>query len=93
MFPQKIYDRKTKLNYKNTLITGPKGVGKTFLIFNFLKNFKESFEYYDFSDYKEKKFELASDLIIFDNYDFSVKIPANKTVFITSSKNIHIIAS
>ncbi|WP_024789507.1 ATP-binding protein [Lebetimonas sp. JH292] len=90
MFPKKIYDRKIKLNYENTLITGPKGVGKTFLIFNFLKKFKGSWEYYNFSDYREKNFELTSDLIIFENFDFSVKIPADKTVFITSSENIEI---
>jgi AAA+ ATPase superfamily predicted ATPase len=44
MLPKKIYDRKIKLNYENTLITGPKCVGKTFLIFNFLKNFKGTYE-------------------------------------------------
>jgi ATP-dependent protease Clp ATPase subunit len=32
-FPKvKIYERKIKLEYRNTLIIGPKGVGKTFLI-------------------------------------------------------------
>jgi hypothetical protein len=89
MLPKKIYDRKIKLNYENTLIIGPKGVGKTFLIFNFLKNFKGNWEYYDFSDYREKKFKFESDLIIFDNFDFSIDLP-NKTIFITSNKNINI---
>jgi hypothetical protein len=89
MLPKKIYDRKIKLNYENTLITGPKGVGKTFLIFNFLKNFKGTYEYYDFADYREKQFKFEADLIIFDNFDFSVDLP-NKTTFITSSKNITI---
>jgi predicted AAA+ superfamily ATPase len=89
MLPKKIYDRKVKLNYENTLIIGPKAVGKTFLIFNFLKNFKGTWEYYDFSDYREKNFKFNSDLIIFDNYDFSVEIPSI-TTFITSSKNIKI---
>jgi DNA integrity scanning protein DisA with diadenylate cyclase activity len=89
MLPKKIYDRKIKLNYENTIITGPKGVGKTFLIFNFLKNFKGTYEYYDFSDYREKNFKFESDLIIFDNFDFSIKIP-QKTTFITSNQNIDI---
>ena len=40
-FPKiKIYPRKEKLLFQNTLIIGPKGVGKTFLILDFLKNFK-----------------------------------------------------
>ena len=90
ILPKKIYERKVKLNFENTLITGAKRVGKTFLIFNFLKNFKGTFEYYDFSDYREKKFEFKADLIIFDNFDFSIEIPENKTVFITSQKNINI---
>jgi predicted AAA+ superfamily ATPase len=89
MLPKKIYDRKIKLNYENTLITGPKGVGKTFLIFNFLKNFKGTYEYYDFSDYREKQFKFDADLIIFDNYDFSIEIP-DKITFITSDKNINL---
>jgi predicted AAA+ superfamily ATPase len=88
MLPKKIYDRKVKLNYENTLIIGPKAVGKTFLIFNFLKNFKGTYEYYDFRDYREKNLKLESDLIIFENFDFSVEIPHNKKVFITSDKNI-----
>ncbi len=86
--PKKILDRKIKLNYENTLITGPKRVGKTFLVFHFLKNFKGTYSYIDFEDYREKKFDFeSSDLVIFDNFDFSAEIPKNKTVFIISSKN------
>lgn len=87
--PKKIFDRKIKLNYENTLITGPKRVGKTFLVFNFLKNFKGKYKYIDFSDYKEQNFDFNDvDLVIFDNYDFSVPIPLNKTVFVISQENI-----
>ncbi|GAX86713.1 conserved hypothetical protein [Lebetimonas natsushimae] len=89
MLPKKIYDRKIKLNFENTLITGPKGVGKTFLIFNFLKTFKGTYEYYDFSDYREKQFKFDADLIIFDNFDFSIEIP-DKITFITSNENINL---
>ena len=38
MFPKKIHDRKVKLNFENTIISGPKAIGKTFLVFNFLEN-------------------------------------------------------
>jgi predicted AAA+ superfamily ATPase len=90
--PKKIFDRKIKLNYENTLITGPKRVGKTFLVFNFLKNFKGKYKYIDFSDYREKNFnDLQNyDLIVFDNYDFSIPIPQDKVCFIISDKNISI---
>jgi hypothetical protein len=86
MFSKKIYDRKIKLNYENTLIIGPKGVGKTFLVFNFLKDFNGKYSYVDFEDYREKVIDYSADLIIFDNYDFSVDIPKDKVVFVLSSK-------
>ncbi|MEO1924137.1 MAG: AAA family ATPase [Nautiliaceae bacterium] len=88
--PKKIFERKTKLELKNTIITGPKRVGKTFLVFNFLKNFKGKYKYIDFEDYREKSFDFDNvDLIIYDNYDFSVPIPPI-TTFIISQKNIEI---
>ncbi|EDM23677.1 AAA family ATPase [Caminibacter mediatlanticus] len=88
--PKKIFDRKTNLQFKNTLITGPKRVGKTFLVFNFLKNFKGKYKYIDFSDYKEKDLDFSDvDLVIFDNFDFSAPIPPI-TTFIITNENINI---
>jgi predicted AAA+ superfamily ATPase len=90
MFSKKIYDRKVKLNYENTLIVGPRGVGKTFLIFNFLKEFSGSYKIIDFDDYREKSFDFQEDLIILENYDFSIPIPEDKVVFVTSREDIEI---
>jgi len=88
--PKKIKQRKISLKFQNTLITGPKRVGKTFLVFNFLKNFKGKYKYIDFSDYKEKEFDFSDiDLVIYDNYDFSVPLPP-VTTFVISNKNIDI---
>ncbi len=88
--PKKIFDRKIKLQFKNTLITGPKRVGKTFLVFNFLQNFKGKYKYIDFSDYKEKNFNFSDvDLVIYDNFDFSAPIPPI-TTFIITNENIDI---
>ncbi len=88
--PKKIFDRKIKLQFKNTLITGPKRVGKTFLVFNFLQNFKGKYKYIDFSDYKEKNFDFSDvDLVIYDNFDFSAPIPPI-TTFIITNENIDI---
>ena len=89
--PKKIYDRKVKLNFENTLITGPKRVGKTFLVFNFLQNFKGKYKYIDFEDYREIDDDFEGiDLLIYDNYDFSFPIPKHITTFVISSKNINI---
>jgi len=90
ILPKKIYERKVKLNYENTLIVGPKRVGKTFLVFNFLKNFKGKYKYIDFSDYREKDLDFNGvDLVILDNFDFQIEIPPI-TTFIISEKNISI---
>jgi len=87
LLPKKIYDRKIKLNLENTIITGPKGVGKTFLVFHFLKDFSGNYKYIDFSDYREKDFDFSGyDLVIFDNFDFSVEIPEITTFIITDKK-------
>ena len=90
MLPKKINQRKIKLNFENTLITGPKRVGKTFLVFDYLKTFKGKYKYIDFSSYKEKDFNFEGiDLVVYDNYDFSYPIP-NLTTFVISEKNVNI---
>ncbi len=88
MLLKKPYDRKIKLNYENTVISGPKAIGKSFLVFNFLKNFKGKYKYIDFADYREKNFDFSGiELAILDNFDFSIEIPPIVT-FIITDKNI-----
>jgi len=90
-FPKvKIYERKIKLQYQNTLIVGPKGVGKTFLILDFLKDFKGKFIYIDLDDPREKRINLKEyDLVIIENYNRFFPLP-NTTTFLTSSENINV---
>jgi predicted AAA+ superfamily ATPase len=86
----KVYERKIKLKYQNTLITGPKGVGKTFLILDFLKDFKGKFIYIDLDDPREKRLDLSGyDLVILENYNKFFPLP-NTTTFLTSSKDLSI---
>ena len=87
MFPKKIHDRKVKLNFENTVISGPKAIGKTFLVFNFLENFNGKYKYIDFADYREKNFDFSGvDLLILDNFDFSIEIPDITTFIITDQE-------
>jgi len=90
-FPKvKIYERKIKVQYQNTLIVGPKGVGKTFLILDFLKDFKGKFIYIDLDDPREKRINLKEyDLVIIENYNRFFPLP-NTTTFLTSSENINV---
>jgi len=85
LLPKKINERKVKLQFENSIISGPKGVGKTFLVFNFLENFKGRYKYLDFADYREKNLDFDGyDLAILDNFDFSIDIPPITTFIITS---------
>jgi len=85
-----IYERKVKLEYRNTLIVGPKGVGKTFLILDFLKDFDGKFIYIDLEDPREKKIDLKGyDLVIIENYNRFFPLP-NARIFITSSKDMFV---
>ena len=90
-FPKvKIYERKIKLEYQNTIIYGPKGVGKTFLILDFLKNFNGKFIYIDLNDPREKKLNLSGyDLVILENYNRFFPLP-NTITFLTSINEFHI---
>ncbi len=91
LFPKtKIYERKVKLKYQNTLIVGPKGVGKTFLILNFLRDFEGKFIYIDLDDPREKRLNLSEyDLVILENYNRFFPLP-NVVTFLTSTKNIKV---
>ena len=87
MLPKKIHDRKVKLNFENTIISGPKAIGKTFLVLNFLENFNGKYKYIDFADYREKNFDFSGvDLLILDNFDFSIEIPDITTFIITDQE-------
>ena len=90
-FPKvKVYERKIKLKYENTIIYGPKGVGKTFLILDFLKDFEGKFIYIDLNDPREKKIDLSGyDLVILENYNKFFPLP-NTVTFLTSTKEFFI---
>jgi len=90
-FPKvKIYERKIKLKYQNTFIYGPKGVGKTFLILDFLKDFDGKFIYIDLNDPREKRLDLSGyDLVILENYNKFFPLP-NTTTFLTSTTDMHL---
>ena len=91
-FPKvKIYERKIKLKFENTIIFGAKGVGKTFLILDFLKEFKGKFLYLDLNDPREKKIDFRGyDLVIIENYNKMFPLPNNCITFLTSQTQISI---
>jgi len=90
-FPKvKVYERKIGLEYKNSIVIGAKGVGKTFLILKFLESFKGKFIYIDLKDPREKRIDLSGyDLVILENYNRFFPLP-NTTTFLTSTSDMDI---
>jgi len=88
MYPKIIRKRKISLNLENSIVVGPKRVGKSFLAFDLIKDI-DGVVYINFEDYKKEfQFENAK-VVIFDNYDFSIPIPNIPTI-ILSRKDISI---
>ncbi len=92
-------ERKQRITHPKTIINGPSKVGKSYLIFDFLSNFKnEDYIYVDFldmrNDKKEIEFELDSFLrakkikvLVLENFDFSFDLPYCDNIIITTNIN------
>ncbi len=94
-------ERKTKINSSKTLICGASKVGKSYLIFDFLSNFKnEEYLYIDLADLRNKNIieELAFleefisknsiKVLVLENFNFDCKIPNCENIILSSQKNI-----
>jgi len=89
-------ERKTQITHPKTIITGPPKSGKSFLIFDYLQNFKqEEYIYIDFNDYRNEKEEIEQNLeeyvfrnkikvIVLENFEFDFKIPFCDSVIIST---------
>jgi len=94
--------RKVTITAKKTLLLGPKGSGKSTLIFDYLSHkSKGSYLYIDFDDFrlKDKNIEdfLESFLnkhhiscLVLENFDFSFKIPLIDEVIVSTNKKYSI---
>ncbi|WP_320033340.1 AAA family ATPase [Halarcobacter sp.] len=89
-------ERKSKITHPKTILLGAPKVGKSFLIYDYLSNFKsKEYLYIDFDDYRNEKEEIAQNLeeyvfrnnikvIVLENFLFDIKIPFCDSVIITS---------
>ena len=81
-------ERKTKIENKKTIICGASKVGKSYLVYDFLSNFKnEEYLYIDFFDLRnsniDKELSLLDDFIslkdikvlVLENFNNQCKIP------------------
>ena len=94
-------ERKTKIEHKKTIICGASKVGKSYLVYDFLSNFKnEEYLYIDFFDLRnsniDKELSLLDDFIslkdikvlVLENFNNECKIPNCENIILTSQKNI-----
>ncbi|QEZ89559.1 AAA family ATPase [Aliarcobacter cibarius] len=94
-------ERKIKIINSKTIICGPSKVGKSYLVYDFLSNFKnEDYLYIDFFDLRNKNItnelqfldefikEKNVEVLILENFDHQCKIPDCTNIILTSQKNI-----
>ena len=94
-------ERKTKIENKKTIICGASKVGKSYLVYDFLSNFKnEEYLYIDFFDLRnsniDKELSLLDDFIslkdikvlVLENFNNQCKIPNCENIILTSQKSI-----
>ena len=93
-------ERKKSIDFKNTIIIGPPKSGKSYLIYDYLSSYKrEQYLYIDFADYKneikytQKELESfieknAIEVLVLENFDFSIDLPHNiESIIITTKIN------
>ena len=92
------FERKTRITHPKTILTGPPKCGKSYLIFDYLSNFKsENYLYLDLSDLRNNKEEIAQNLALFikqhpikvlviEEFEFDFEFPIVDSVIITTSQ-------
>jgi predicted AAA+ superfamily ATPase len=90
--------RKLSIDTKKLLLLGPRGSGKSTLIFDYLSHLsKGSFLYIDFDDFRVREKIKREDIenfikknsisvLVLEHFDFSFSVPACQEVIITTSE-------
>ncbi len=91
------FERKIRITHPKTILNGPLKCGKSYLIYDYLSNFKsEDYLYLDLSDLRNNKEEITENLELFikkhpikvlvlENYEFDFEFPLVDSVIITTS--------
>lgn len=90
-------ERKTRITHPKTILMGPPKCGKSYLIFDYLSNFKsENYLYIDLNDLRHNKEEIIENLALFikqhpikvlvlENFEFEFEFPMVDSVIITTT--------
>ncbi len=91
-------ERKVRITHPKTIVYGPAKAGKSYLIYDYLSNFKsEDFLYIDLNDLRNNKEEIATNLeehifrnrikiLVLENFKFDFKIPFCDSIIISTNK-------
>jgi len=92
-------ERKIKITHPKTILLGPPKCGKSYLIYDYLSNFKtEDYIYIDLDDLKNDKEEVKTNIkafiqenqikvLIIENYEFDFQIPKCDSIILTTTNN------
>ncbi len=91
-------ERKTRITHPKTILQGPPKCGKSYLIYDYLSNFKsENYLYIDLNDLRNNKEEIAQNItsfikqhpikvLVLENYEFDFEFPLVDSVIISSTQ-------
>jgi predicted AAA+ superfamily ATPase len=91
-------ERKVSIEEPYTIVIGPPKSGKTYLIYDYLSRFESTeYLYIDFSDYRNKKDDIAYELdyfiqennikiVVFENFEFDLDLPKVTNLIITTQE-------
>ncbi len=90
-------ERKSRIETKKTILRGPPKSGKTYLIYDYLSQYKSNeYIYIDCNDFKNKYQDISSNLelfilnneievLILENFNFDFELPQVQSVVITTT--------
>jgi len=95
-------ERKVSITNPNTILLGPPKSGKSYLIYDYLSNYKaEEYLYIDFNDYKNNSSEIQKylysflkehqiEVLVLENFNFDFELPMVKSTIISTTMSYKI---
>jgi hypothetical protein len=91
--PINFLERKIKITNRYTILVGAKLSGKTYLIYDYILNQKQSYLYIDMNNLKDLEFHSSKlqvfidekdiKMLVIENYDYSFKLPKVNSIILS----------
>ena len=93
-------ERKIKIEDSFTIVIGPKLSGKTYLIYDYIKNEQKEYLYIDMNDLKDLQFDPNKlenfitkkqiEILVIENYDYSFSLPIVPSIILSTNNFVQI---